>query len=132
VSPKPRNVRLQATVKYGFWIRTKLDPIRAVKWAPETLPDGRTRVNGRCWQEILASGATHEPEHFLGVDVTPAPATEPMPYAPAPGEPVCGWRLAQEAPGGARQYCPRSVVPGELCTPHAAAYAAIHQGEETP
>lgn len=130
MSPKPRNVRLQATTKYGFWIRTKLDPIRAVKWAPETLPDGRTRVNGRCWQEVLpATAPTREPVHFLGDEVTPAPPTEPMPYAPAPGEPVCGWQL-EGSSGEAQRYCPRSVVPGELCAPHAAAYAAIQQGEE--
>lgn len=135
--PLSRNVQMLNAIKYGAWIRTRQPPFRAVVFVPETREDGRQRMRGRRWREVMRAGDTREPDTFFAEDVTPAGPMEPLEYPPAKGEPICGYWMAEEpAPGqlfNATAYCPRYVDPGNLCPKHEAKHASMtcdHEEEE--
>lgn len=127
---KPLNERLQDMAKLGFWIRTKQEPYRAVRWEPQRHEDGRQKFRGQNWVEVLRHGATRPAERFYGADVEPAGPHEWLSYYPAVHEPVCGWGRPR-LPDGVMQYCPRTreVTDGAI-QPFCAKHQLELQGEE--
>lgn len=120
------NKRLLDQMAYGFWVRTKQAPHRAVRWAPQRHDDGRESFRGKGWTEVLEHGEDREPEQFYGADVELVGPHEWLDYYPATNEPVCGWGRPR-LPKGEMQYCPRRREEGEpWCRLH------MHElGEET-
>lgn len=100
--PHPLNDRILRMQKFGFWVRTKLSPHRAVKWEPETTEDGRQTQRGQRWVEVLAHGERRIPKRFYAAEVEAVGPHEWLSYYPAVDEPVCGY---MEAEG---RYCPRA------------------------
>lgn len=124
------SARLVQLQKYGFWIRTKQTPYRAVRWEVQTHDDGRQKYRGRNWVEVRAHGDTHEPERFYGADVEPAGPHEWLAYYPAADEPLCGWMVE------AGKYCPRERAVTDdaiqpFCPKHQAELEESSEGEET-
>lgn len=104
--------------KYGFWVRTKNAPHRAVRWERQYHEDGRESFRGRNWIEVLPHGSTRDPEQYFTVDVEYVGPHEWMDYYPAVDEPVCGWGRPR-LPDGEMQYCPRLREPDEpFCRRH--------------
>ncbi len=99
--PKSHTEQLLRQMMYGFWIRTRQDPPRAVRWEPQEHEDGRQSFRGKGWIEVLPHGVQRAAERFHAADVEMAGPHEWLTYYPATGEPLCGW---MEVPG---QYCPR-------------------------
>lgn len=99
--------RMLRMARYGFWIRTKNAPYRAVKWVPVKHEDGRQSFRGRNWVEVLQHGDTRDPETYYTADVEPAGPHEWLDYYPAVTEPTCGWGRPR-LPDGGMQYCPRT------------------------
>jgi hypothetical protein len=100
---KSQTEKLLEMQRWGFWIRTKQTPPRAVRWDPQRHEDGRRSFRGANWVEVLPHGVTREPERFFAADVEHAGPHEWMTYFPMVGEPICGW--AKDSTG--RQFCPR-------------------------
>ena len=122
---RPTNERYLNEMRRGFWVRTRQDPPRAVKWDPKLTPSGRPTYRGDRWVEVLPYGTRRAPERFYAADVTLAGPHEHLAYYPAVDEPVCGWGY------GDGTFCPRmrSVldgVPQVFCPRHEAEL----QGEE--
>jgi hypothetical protein len=114
--------RMLDSMRYGFWVRMKLHPFRAVRWEPDRHEDGRQTFRGKNWVEVLAHTEDREPERFHAADVELAGPHEWMHYYPAANEPVCGWMVE---PG---KYCPRSrAVTGDAIQP----FCPKHQAELT-
>lgn len=114
---------------YGFWIRTRQDPPRAVRWEPQVREDGTVTNRGRGWVEVLPHGATREAERFLAADVELAGPHEWLSYYPGPEEPVCGWGRPR-LPRGNMQYCPRQRAGDDpFCKKHMAELEGS-EGEE--
>ncbi len=110
--------RLLQMRTYGFWIRTKLAPYRAVRWEDQAHGDGRQSFRGKNWVEVLPHGEDREPEHFFTADVEPVGPHEWLSYYPGADEPVCGWGRPR-LPDGAMQYCPRQRDEGQpFCDKH--------------
>ena len=104
---KSRTEQLIDSYKWGFWVRTKVAPFRAVRWEPQKHKDGqRQSFRGRNWVEVIPHGEDREPERFFAVDVEYAGPHEWLDYYPALNEPVCGWGRPR-LPAGDMQYCPR-------------------------
>lgn len=100
------STRLLEQIKFGFWVRTKVAPFRAVRFQALRHPDGRESRRGRVWVEVLEHGVTREPGKFLTAEVELAGPHEWLDYYPAVNEPVCGWGRPR-LPDGEMQYCPR-------------------------
>ncbi len=134
MAPRDANDTFQRARKFGFWIRTKREPYRAVRWEQQFHPDGRRIMRGRNWVEIMpyAQHGTREPERFYAADVEAVGPHEWLPYFPHPDEPVCGWGKPR-LPEGGMQFCPRTPKEGEDGKPEA--FCPLHmqeiQGEET-
>lgn len=112
--------KLLAVQAYGFWIRTKQAPFRAVRWEQQLREDGRQSFHGKRWIEILPHGEDREPEHFYTADVEPVGPHEWLTYYPAVDEPICGWGRPR-LPEGQMQYCPRLREADEaFCRTHMA------------
>lgn len=113
--------------RYGFWLRTKRPPFRAVRWEAQAHEDGRQSFRGRNWVEVLPQGATWEAERFFSADIEAAGPHEWLTYLPGTREPVCGWGKPR-LPDGEMQYCPRSRTDDNaFCRLHMAEMA---RGEE--
>lgn len=91
--------------RYGFWVRTKLAPFRAVRWEEQRHEDGRQSYRGKNWVEVLPHGEDREPERFFTADVETAGPHEWLEYYPAVREPVCGWGQPR-MPHGKTLFCP--------------------------
>lgn len=102
----PANRELIRAQAFGFWVVTKQNPRRAVRWEEARHEDGRVSTRGRNWVEVLEHGTTREPERFYKADVELAGPHEWLTYYPAVNEPVCGWGKPR-LPDGSMQYCPR-------------------------
>lgn len=120
------NARLVKQQKYGFWVRTKNAPHRAVRWEAPPRDDGSPSFRGRNWVEIREHGATHEPMRFYAKDVEVRGPHEWLTYYPEAGSPICGWGRPR-LPRGDMQYCPRVREADE---PFCRAHMAELQGEE--
>jgi hypothetical protein len=104
--------------RWGFWIRTKQTPHRAVRWETQRHEDGRESFRGRNWVEILPHGEDRTPERFFTADVEYAGPYEWLSYYPDINTPLCGWGERREA-HGAIQYCPRKRTEGQpFCPKH--------------
>jgi len=119
--------RMLEAQRYGFWIRTKLNPYCAVRWEPATHDDGRATYRGRNWVEVLPHGEIREADRYFAADVELVGPHEYLSYYPAVNEPVCGWMVE---PG---KYCPRprgvtSEAIQPFCPKHQAELSA---GEES-
>lgn len=101
-----KNVDMIRAQKFGFWVRTKQAPYRAVRWEVQRHEDGRESLRGRGWVEVLAHGEDREPQRFFAADVELAGPHEWLSYYPAASEPICGWGRPR-LPEGDTQFCPR-------------------------
>lgn len=120
------NEQLLKAQAWGFWVRTKLAPHRAVRWEPQFHEDGRRSFRGQNWVEVLPQGTDRIPERFFAADVERAGPHEWLTYYPHPQEPVCGW--AREP--GVAQYCPRLRGDEQPFCPKHMAELEAPQGEE--
>ena len=129
--PRPMAEKLINAMKYGFWVRTKQDPPRMVRWVPQTHEDGRQSLRGRNWVEVLPHGERRVPERFNVADVELAGPHEWLAYYPAVHQPVCGWGRPR-LPDGATVYCPRTREENNpFCNQHTAELTGS-AGEEAP
>lgn len=104
--------------KYGFWVRTKVAPFRAVTWEAPPREDGRRSFHGKNWIEVLPHGSDREPETFHTADVETVGPSEWMDYYPTVESRVCGWGRPR-LPDGNMQYCPRLREEGDpFCRYH--------------
>lgn len=112
--------KLLALYKYGFWVRTKNAPHRAVRWERQEREDGRESFHGKNWVEVRAH-TDFDPrpaERYFTADVEYVGPNEWLDYYPAVDEPVCGWGRPR-LPDGGMQYCPRFREEGEpFCRYH--------------
>jgi len=114
--------RMLDAQRYGFWVRTKLNPRSAVRWEPQAHEDGRQSFRGQNWVEVLPHGEDREPDRYFAADVELVGPHEYLHYYPAASEPVCGWMTE---PG---KYCPR---PRAVTTESMQPFCAKHQAELT-
>lgn len=118
--------RLLQMQGYGFWVRTKTAPYRAVKWDPQRHEDGRQSFRGRNWVEVLPHGIHRAPERFFTADVEAAGPHEWLSYYPPTTELICGWGDTTHTPV---RYCPRKRTQAEpFCRKHMAELTKV--GEE--
>lgn len=127
--PKPMTEQLIRAMRYGFWVRTKQDPVRQVRWEPQRHEDGRQSFRGRNWVEVLPHGERRPPERFAAADVVLAGPSDALPYYPAADEPVCGWGRPG-LPDGQMHYCPRTREPNDPFCPQHTAELNSSEGEE--
>ena len=130
-----RNNDLLNQIKFGFWVRTKQAPYRAVRWERTFHDDGRETLRGRNWVEVLPHGEEERtPARFFAADVELAGPHDRLTYYPAANEPVCGWQEASWIESG--EFCPRmreAAADGELeafCRRHMTELTGS-EGEET-
>lgn len=135
MSPRDANFHLHQAQKFGFWIGTKREPRRAVRWQQTFREDGRRSLRGPNWIEIMPYDqyGKREPERFYAADVENVGPHEWLSYYPHPDEPVCGWGRPRP-PEGVMQFCPRPRERGESGA--LLAFCPQHMGEfkreETP
>lgn len=119
--------RMLDAQRWGFWVRTKLNPHSAVRWVGPKHEDGRQSYRGKNWVEVLPHGEDREPDRYFAADVELVGPHEYLSYYPAVNEPVCGWMVEQG------KYCPRlreitSQAIQPFCPKHQAELSA---GEES-
>ncbi len=108
MAPRDANYTLNQARKFGFWIGTRRQPRKAVRWDQQYREDGKRLMRGANWVEIMPQDeyGTRDPDRFFAADVETVGPYEWLPYYPHPDEPVCGWGRPR-LPEGGMQYCPR-------------------------